>query len=96
MIFKEDISKRIKSDFGEASDKAFKVLNDAVEIINYIETDRIIRCIIFLAAGNVEALNKYIDAAIIDARDVMLWAEYEYSGGGDFNYKRLHDFNKTF
>jgi len=77
MTFKEDISKRIKADFGEDSDKAFKALNDAVEIINYIETDRIIRCIIFLADGNVEALNKYIEAAIIDARDVMLWAEYK-------------------
>ena len=95
MTFKEDIVKRIKTDFGEESGKALKALYDAVKKTDYLETDIVIRCIIFLANGNIEDLNKYIDAARIDTRDVMLWAEYEYLGS-DSNYKRLHDFNKTF
>ena len=95
MTFKEDIVKRIKADFGDESDKALKALDDAVEKTDYLETDRVIRCIVFLANGTIEDLNKYIDSARIDARDVMLWAEYEYLGS-DSNYKRLRDFNKTF
>lgn len=71
------------------------MLIDAINKVDYLKTDRVIRCIIFLARGNLTDLNKYIKTATFDTRDVMLLAEYEKLSG-DLNYKRLRDFNKTF
>ena len=61
---------------------------------DYLKTDRIIRCIIFLANGDIDNLKKFIDNAIFDPRDVMLWAEYERLD--KLNFKRIRDFNHTF
>jgi hypothetical protein len=96
MIFKEDIIQQLKLDFKESADKAVEILNNAISKTDYLKTDRIIRCIIFLADGNINNLKKYIDNAIFDPRDVMLWAEYENLNNKDFKYKRVRDFNKTF
>lgn len=95
MAFKDDITIRIKSDFGENAKRATKMLINAISKADYIKTDRVIRCIIFLANGNLTDLDKYIETAIFDTRDVMLWAEYQKLNG-DSNFKRLRDFNKTF
>jgi hypothetical protein len=95
MTFKDDIIARINTDFGESATKATTMLIDAINQVDYLKTDRAIRCIIFLAKGNLTDLNKYIETATFDTRDVMLWAEYEKLSG-DLNYKRLRDFNKTF
>jgi hypothetical protein len=95
MTFKNDISTRIKADFGNDADKASMLLNVGIDKAKYLKTDRVIRCIIFLAKGNLIDLEKYIEIATCDPRDVMLWAEYEKLNG-DFNYKRLRDFNMTF
>jgi hypothetical protein len=95
MTFKDDIIARINTDFSESAIKATKILIDAITKVDYLKTDRVIRCIIFLANGNLTDLDKYIEKATFDTRDVMLWAEYEKLNG-DLNYKRLRDFNKTF
>ncbi len=71
------------------------MLFDAINIVDYLKTDRVIRCIVFLAKGNLTDLSKYIETATFEPRDVMLWAEYEKLSG-DLNYKRLRDFNNTF
>jgi hypothetical protein len=95
VTFKEDIRRQMVIDFGETSNQAFDILKNAIGKTEYLKTDRVIRCIIFLAKGNIEDLKKYIDAATFDTRDVMLWAEYEILNG-DLSYKRRRDFNKTF
>jgi len=95
MTFKDDIIARINTDFGESANKATRMLIDSISKVDYLKTDRVIRCIIFLANGNLTDLNKYIETATFDTRDVMLWAEYEKLNG-DLNFKRLRDFNKTF
>jgi hypothetical protein len=95
MTFIDDIVKRINADFGENANIATTKLIEAITKQDYLKTDRIIRCIIFLAKGNLKDLDKYIETAIFDTRDVMLWAEYEKLNG-DFNYKRVRDFNYTF
>jgi len=95
MTFKDDINVKIYTDFGANVNKATTMLIDAINKVDYLKTDRVIRCIIFLAKGNLTDLNKYIEAATFDARDVMLWAEYEKLSG-DLNYRRQRDFNKTF
>jgi hypothetical protein len=95
MKFKDDIIIRIQADFGNDANKAMTKLIDAINKVDYLKTDRVIRCIIFLAKGNLTDLDKYIETATFDTRDVMLWAEYEKLNG-DFNYKRLRDFNNIF
>jgi len=95
MTFKDDINKRIQTDFGENAIKATSILIDAINNADYLKTDRVIRCIIFLAKGNLIDLNRYIENATFDTRDVMLWAEYEKLSD-DLNYRRLRDFNNTF
>lgn len=95
MTFKDDIKERIQTDFGENASKATTMLIDAIKKIDYLKTDRVIRCIIFLAKGNLTDLNKYIETATFDTRDVMLWAEYEGLKENE-KPKRVRDFNKTF
>jgi hypothetical protein len=95
MTFTDDINTRIRTDFGDNAIKATTMLIDAINKADYLKTDRVIRCIIFLAKGNLTDLDKYIETATFDSRDVMLWAEYEKLTG-DLNYKRQRDFNKTF
>tara|TARA_Y100001001_G_C7727031_1_gene209260 strand:+ start:67 stop:384 length:318 start_codon:yes stop_codon:yes gene_type:complete len=95
VFFKEDIQQRIKHDFNDSADKAIDILGNAILKTDYLKTDRIIRCIVFLANGDLNKLKKFIDNAIIDTRDVMLWAEYEEQEG-DFNFKRIRNFNNTF
>lgn len=95
MIFKEDIKKKIQNDFGVESNKAIEILNLTIEKTDYLNSDRIIRCIVFLSKGNLIDLQKNITSATYDPRDVMLWAEYEKLSD-DFNYKRIRDFNNTF
>lgn len=95
MTFKDDIIARINTDFGENGNKATTMLFGAISKVDYLKTDRVIRCIIFLAKGNLTDLNKYIETATFDTRDVMLWAEYEKLNG-DLNFKRQRDFDNTF
>ena len=96
MVFKEDIIQQIKLDFKDSADKVVEILSNAISKTDYLKTDRIIRCIIFLAKGDIDKLEKYIDNAIFDPRDVMLWAEYENPDNDNFSHKRIRDFNKTF
>ena len=95
MTFKEDITTRIKIDFGIKSDEVFERLTQAIEKTEYISNDRVIRSIIFLSEGNLQELNRYIEVATYDTRDVMFWAEYENLNNNS-NPKRIRDFNKTF
>ena len=73
MTFKADIINKIITDFGIHSTKAFEILENVLLKTDHLNSDRLIRCIIFLAKGNMDDLNKYIKAAVIDPRDVMLW-----------------------
>jgi hypothetical protein len=96
MDFKEDIIQRIETDFNENSDKAIEILSSAISQTNYLDTDRVIRCIVFLAQGDLSKLKDSIEKAVFDTRDVMLYAEYENLNDKNFNFKRIRDFNKTF
>jgi len=93
--FNEDIIQRIKSDFKDLADTVIAILQESISKTDYLKTERIIRCIIYLAHGDISKLRKYIDNAIFDPRDVMLWAEYE-NLKADQTPKRIRDFNKTF
>lgn len=92
-----DIKEKIHSDFGDKAEVAIKTLRAAIAKHDYLNSGRLLRCIIYLADKNIEALKKYIDNAIGDPRDVMYWAEYiNREQGFEGNPKRVRDFNKTF
>jgi hypothetical protein len=95
MTFKEDIKGKIQTDFGKNANNAMTMLIDAINKVDYLKTDRVIRCIIFLAKGNLTDLEKYIENAIFDTRDVMFWAEYEGLKENE-KPKRVRDLNKNF
>ena len=95
MTFKDDIIERINSDFGENANKATTKLLDAINKVDYLKTDRVIRCIIFLSKGDLADLDKHIETATFDTRDVMFWAEYIETEENE-KPKRVRDFNKTF
>lgn len=95
MISTKDIKERIESDFGDRASEVFKIFKDALSKTDYLNHDRIIRCILFLADKDVEKIKRNIESAIYDPRDVMLWAEYTNLGQGE-KIKRIRDFNKTF
>ncbi|MTH14139.1 hypothetical protein [Flavobacterium sp. LC2016-01] len=95
MNFKTDIENRIKTDFGENSSEVFKILTAAVQKNDYLKTDRIIRCIVFLSERSIEKLKQSIETAILDPRDVLFWAEYTIRKELGTE-KRVRDFNNNF
>ena len=92
---KIDIINRIKSDFEKDSNKALEILKNRLNELEYLNNDRIIRCIIYLSKGSIKELNNFINVAQQDPRDVMMMAEYK-EGSNFENFKRLRDLNKTF
>ena len=95
MIRTQDIKDRIQSDFSGNAIEATKILEEAISKYEYLNHDRIIRCIIYLSEGRLDKLRKSINQAIDDPRDVMLWAEYINLGEKE-TPRRVRDFNKTF
>lgn len=95
MIDIKDIRDRIESDFGDKASEVYKIFNEAFKKADYLNVNRTIRCVLFLADKDIEKLKKNIEAATYDPRDVMLWAEYTNQGQGE-KIKRIRDFNKTF
>ncbi len=92
----EDIFERVIRDFGEA--RAREVYNHLLASVpdglpngTY---PRHLRCILYLANGDEQQLEYYIEMCLSDPRDVMLNAEYETVSGSNLSRKR--DFNKPF
>ena len=87
MTYIKDIRDKVESDFGSKASAVFRILDEAIAKTDYLNHNRIIRCILFLADKNIEAAEN-------DPRDVMLWAEYSNRGEAR-KPKRIRDFNKT-
>lgn len=95
MTYPKDIRGKIESDFGDTASDVFKILDEAISKTDYLNNNRIIRCILFLAGKNIDNLKKNIQTAEYDPRDVMFWAEYTNRGQAQ-KPTRIRDFNKTF
>lgn len=91
----DDIQKKIRAEFEtglvqfmerelEAFVKRFQ------EVYQEPPTPRIIRCVVYLTAGEKENLSHFVEAALKDWRDVIYWAEYNAED------QRIHDFNEPF
>lgn len=67
-----DVRARLLRDYpGETNFEAMRL----VEALHF--DARVLRSIVYLAAGDFEQLERFARAAEIDWRDVVFWAEYE-------------------
>jgi uncharacterized protein YpuA (DUF1002 family) len=75
-------------------DYEINLVENALSIINEFFTEsksiRVVRCAIFLAGGNLNNLQFYLEKAKQDYRDLIYWAEYD-----KFD-KKIRDFNMPF
>jgi hypothetical protein len=85
-----DIQQKLEHDFGSE----FPFARDEIDAIyiatNWNISNKVIRSIIYLAKGNLELLNKNIQRAQTDFKDLLWEAEYDR---GD---EQLRDFSKSF
>jgi hypothetical protein len=78
MALADDVLVKIRRDFGEA---------EALQVIERLEglpcedrqlfCDRILRCIVFVAAGRLALVEEAVALARLDYRDLIIWAEYD-------------------
>ncbi|UCD90697.1 MAG: hypothetical protein JSW04_04515 [Desulfobacterales bacterium] len=88
----QDILGKVNWDFEAPDDAALalSVLQDFAEQNRKLASDRILRCIIFVAKGDLDVLDKAIGLAKTDYRDLIVWAEY------DEKYERVRDLSTPF
>jgi len=84
-----DILARVQKDFGADTGRALALLKLSVP-----ETPRVLRCVVFLANGDLKELAAHLRNAATDYRDVIFWAEYV--DHAKLNPKRVRDFNRVF
>ena len=89
-----DILTQIKLQSGENHKKVIEILENELSENDFLNSNRIIRCIIFLSEKNIEKVKENINLAKIDWRDIILLAEYENNENSE--PKLIRDFNKPF
>lgn len=73
-----DIRHRIARDFSPADASALLVDIAAHRTAEpKIFSDRMVRCIVYVAHGDLEAAGRAIAMALADPRDLIVWAEYD-------------------
>ena len=73
-----DIWGKVNKDFEtpEEAALALSVVADFVEQNRELSSDRIVRCIVFLADGDLDRLEEALDLAKKNHRDLLVRAEY--------------------
>ena len=89
-----DILTQIKLQFGKNHKKVIEILENELSENDFLNSNRIIRCIIFLSEKNIEKVKENINLAKIDWRDIILLAEYQNIENK--KPKLIRDFNKPF
>ena len=89
----EDIVAKVRQDFAE--DDALTVLQLLSEFHrdNPSISERILRCIVFLAKGSFEEFVRAVEMARVDWRDLIVAAEYDGWSGEE---NRRRDLNAPF
>lgn len=94
MLATTDILNRIQTDFSENAEEAVALLSSLISKTYYINEDRVIRSVLFLAQKDFTKLKSYVKAALSDPRDVVFWAEY--TNHDDKHPTKINDFDKPF
>lgn len=89
-----DIIIEMKSKFKSDFNSVITILMDYLSKYEYLNSNRIIRCVVFLAKNDIESFKYYLESAKIDPRDVIWWAEYHSEGL--VTNRRTRDFGKPF
>ena len=82
MIFKEDILKKIGTDFPTEEKVVTKILTDSVSAGLNVGVDQFVRSLLFLSAGNIPKLKELIQNCD-DPRDIVFEGEEE---SGNLNH----------
>jgi hypothetical protein len=92
----DDIRDRVVRDFGpERADAVYRDLLDRIpDGLPNGTRPRHLRCVLFLANGDLAALDRAIELCLQDPRDAILHAEYSTDSPAD--PVRLRDFAKPF
>ena len=78
MALPEDILTKIRQDFpGGEMLPVIEMLTDLQREDAQLFTDRILRCIVFTAAGRFDQLAEAVALARLDWRDLIVGAEYD-------------------
>ena len=78
MALPEDIIAKIRHDFsGGEMLPVIEMLTDLQKENAQLFTDRILRCIVFVAGGSFEQLAEAVALARLDWRDLIVGAEYD-------------------
>ena len=78
MMLARDIWGKVNKDFEtpEEAALALSVVADFVEQNRELSSDRIVRCLVFLADGDLDRLEEALDLAKKNHRDLLVRAEY--------------------
>jgi hypothetical protein len=87
-----DITTRVTNDFDRPDEAGLvlSVLEDFQKQNPDLSSDRIIRCMVQVANGDLDRLDQAIELAVVDYRDLIVWAEY------DENRLQIRDLSKPF
>ena len=87
----EDIAARIRHDFPAAAVESVVGLLAGLQREDpQLFGSRVLRCLVFLARGQLTKLAEWVTLARTDYRDLIVAAEY------DENQQQVRDFNKPF
>lgn len=72
-----DVIAKIEADF-QAVDR-IKVIKALENLRTDLQSEgyRVVRCVLYLAQGDMQQLDHYVERARYDWRDVIYWAEYD-------------------
>jgi hypothetical protein len=87
-----DVAARVSVEFGAQAAEAQRLLENIRGRLP--ERERSLRCVVYLADGDVRLLPLLIEQAVSDYRDVIFWAEYTHLESP--HPKRVRDFGKPF
>lgn len=90
-----DITNEMKIRFGSEFQRAKALLDKYICENDYLDSDRIIRCIIYLSDNGIKSFKSNLEAAQTDPRDVMYFAEYENRESFE-ECKWVRNFNNSF
>lgn len=86
--YPEDIHAKIARDFKRNAAAASEMIE--AHLIDDPTGDRVLRCVLFVASGNLSELEQCLKLAQLDYRDMIVAAEY------DEHMKQVRDFNNPF
>jgi hypothetical protein len=89
---REDVKRIVRREFpAQNEDEILKLLDSYGTESYHRERERVQLAVLKLAEGNIDDLLHYLSAAIVDYRDVLIWAEYARANDYPASEKETHD-----